>query len=350
MKRFTETGKWEDKWFRGLSPAHKLIYLYLLDVCDQAGFWEIDIEGAAFQTKLSGDKISPIFEGLNKSQEGLSKALMRKGDYVWIKDFLADQNNLPLNPLNNAHKKAINCITYRSEFEEAELLLPDDEIGERARVCQKEAVWVRDGGICLYCREVIKEEKDYELDHIVPRASHVSEIYTNFATSCLPCNRRKAHHHVDLTVEDFSSAQAKKTLREDPALLLKFNEFFSRRLRVHGNSLIELAPHKGASISPIGIGNGRGSGKGNGKILKPTREEIAEYAISRELTPNDAEWLWEKWEGNGFKNGGKPIKNWKATINQWQAQSDIFPSQKSKSPNRSAQPQFKGLQEDIDLP
>lgn len=265
MKRFTETNKWDDKWFRGLSPAHKLIYLFMLDVCDHAGFWEIDIEGAAFKTRLPSDKISPIFEGLNKSQEGLSKVLIKRGGYVWIKDFLSDQNNLPLNPLNNSHKKAMSCIGYRPEFEEAELLLPDEDIGERARVNQKEAVWVRDRGICLYCNTKIATLKDYELDHIVPRASHVSEVYTNFATACRPCNQRKRDKIVDLTVGDFSSAEAKKALKDDPSLLLEFNSFFDRRLRIQGNSLTELGASNAPNISPIGKGIGKSKGKGRVK-------------------------------------------------------------------------------------
>lgn len=48
-KRFTETEKWKDKWFRGLSSKHKLAYLYLLDNCDHAGVIELDEELADFQ-------------------------------------------------------------------------------------------------------------------------------------------------------------------------------------------------------------------------------------------------------------------------------------------------------------
>jgi hypothetical protein len=41
-KRMTETGKWRDGWFAELSPDHKLAWLYLLDVCDNAGVVEIN--------------------------------------------------------------------------------------------------------------------------------------------------------------------------------------------------------------------------------------------------------------------------------------------------------------------
>lgn len=49
MKRFTETTKWDDPWFRKLPPAQKLLWLWLVDKCDNAGIIEVDIELASFQ-------------------------------------------------------------------------------------------------------------------------------------------------------------------------------------------------------------------------------------------------------------------------------------------------------------
>lgn len=49
MKRFTETEKWRDPWFRRLSPAMKLGYLYLLDTVDNAGVCDLDPDLANFQ-------------------------------------------------------------------------------------------------------------------------------------------------------------------------------------------------------------------------------------------------------------------------------------------------------------
>ena len=48
-KRFTDSDKWKDKWFRALRPEFKLAYLYLLDNCDHAGVIELDRELADFQ-------------------------------------------------------------------------------------------------------------------------------------------------------------------------------------------------------------------------------------------------------------------------------------------------------------
>jgi hypothetical protein len=49
MKRFTETQKWDDPWFRRLSPELKHLWQWLLDHCDNAGVIEPDIELASFQ-------------------------------------------------------------------------------------------------------------------------------------------------------------------------------------------------------------------------------------------------------------------------------------------------------------
>jgi hypothetical protein len=49
MKRFTETQKWEDPWFRRLPLEMKLLWQWLCDRCDNAGIIDPDIELASFQ-------------------------------------------------------------------------------------------------------------------------------------------------------------------------------------------------------------------------------------------------------------------------------------------------------------
>ena len=54
------------------------------------------------------------------------------------------------------------------------------------------------------------------------------------------------------------------------------------------------------------------------------------YAFIREigLYLNDASWLWNKWEGNGWLNSQRPIEDWKATVRSWK-EAEYFPSQKN---------------------
>lgn len=72
MKRFTETLKWSDPWFRKLTPELKLIWQWILDNCDSAGVIEPDLELASFQIGyqypsdtllLLGDRVSSISQG-----------------------------------------------------------------------------------------------------------------------------------------------------------------------------------------------------------------------------------------------------------------------------------------------
>jgi len=47
-KRFTDTEKWKDPWFRQLSPKMKCCWQFICDECNLAGIWKIDIPALAF--------------------------------------------------------------------------------------------------------------------------------------------------------------------------------------------------------------------------------------------------------------------------------------------------------------
>jgi hypothetical protein len=69
-KRFTETGKWDDVWFRELSPAMKCAWLYICDRCDASGVWSVDAKAMEFHVgekiplakviEAFGDRIEPV--------------------------------------------------------------------------------------------------------------------------------------------------------------------------------------------------------------------------------------------------------------------------------------------------
>jgi hypothetical protein len=66
-----------------------------------------------------------------------------------------------------------------------------------------------------------------------------------------------------------------------------------------------------------------------GKALtRPTLPEIVAFCESIGLPTSDGEATSHKWDGNGYTNNGKAIKDWKATIRAWQA-SKYMPSQKT---------------------
>jgi len=108
MKRFTETGKWDDPWFRGLTGVQKLVFLYVIDRCNNAGFWEIDEDMMSYQTKLK-------IELVQGAWKGLERGLIAASGWVWVRRFLRHQKNENLNPENPAHKQIIALISEQEE-------------------------------------------------------------------------------------------------------------------------------------------------------------------------------------------------------------------------------------------
>lgn len=69
-KRFTDTDKWKKPFIRGLKGAYKLLWFYILDDCNHAGIWEVDMEVASIRIgeeinqeeaeKIFGDRVQKI--------------------------------------------------------------------------------------------------------------------------------------------------------------------------------------------------------------------------------------------------------------------------------------------------
>lgn len=96
MKIFTDSTKWDDKWFRGLAPSTKLIYLYLCDRSDHAGVWEFDPDLLRLHLNLkeehySDDDIEGKLDALCAKVEKLPN-----GKY-WITNYISFQNPKGIN-------------------------------------------------------------------------------------------------------------------------------------------------------------------------------------------------------------------------------------------------------------
>lgn len=113
-RRFTITEKWSDSWFRRLSVEGKVLFSYLCDVCDVAGFWEIDLELATFNTGISKSKIPAVFKQL-------SKAYIENDRFIFLQNFLHHQGNFPLKVNNNAHKGILKAFLAHGDFGETML-------------------------------------------------------------------------------------------------------------------------------------------------------------------------------------------------------------------------------------
>ncbi len=83
MKRFTETAKWSDPWFRGLAVKQKALWLWLCDNCDCAGVLpEIDWGLVSFQIgeTCTADDLAAFAERMEPCGRGF-----------WLRKFVAFQ-------------------------------------------------------------------------------------------------------------------------------------------------------------------------------------------------------------------------------------------------------------------
>lgn len=104
-KRFTETDKWKDPSFLKMKPTEKLVWLYIMDNCNNAGFMEWDVDICAMFTGMKSEHVLGAYEGLKRGFKGA-----KDSSWIYIPEFLKLQKNLPLNPENNAHKQIISIV------------------------------------------------------------------------------------------------------------------------------------------------------------------------------------------------------------------------------------------------
>ena len=113
MTRFTATVKWNDEWFSNLKPIEKLVFIYLTDRCDNAGFFEINKRVDSFLIGITEDEFISNLKAIRKSY-----LASKDGRKVWLKNYIKYQKNTPLNPDNNAHKQIIEIIkSNKDNFE-----------------------------------------------------------------------------------------------------------------------------------------------------------------------------------------------------------------------------------------
>lgn len=111
--RFTNTEKWTDAWFSELSQLQMLLFIYLCDNCDIAGFIEVSIKRFANDLNSSKETIEGALKGL---QRGL--IFDKNNETIFVKNFLKHQKNLPLNENNKAHVGILRRFDlYKEKFD-----------------------------------------------------------------------------------------------------------------------------------------------------------------------------------------------------------------------------------------
>lgn len=109
-KRFTDSDKWTDKWFRKLPPRMKLLWCYMLDSCDAAGVFEVDLE---LYELLAGEAVS--LEDFERIFE--NRILPMGKDKVWIKKFVSFQYGI-LSEDSRPHKAVLESLKKHGLLED----------------------------------------------------------------------------------------------------------------------------------------------------------------------------------------------------------------------------------------
>lgn len=104
-KRLTDSDKWFHPWFRALPLKAKVIWIYMLDTCDHAGIWTVDLELASL---LIGDKTKVTEEDILKWFG--DKIVQISPQRVFIPGFLDFQYPNGLNTDNRAHSSVLSIL------------------------------------------------------------------------------------------------------------------------------------------------------------------------------------------------------------------------------------------------
>lgn len=72
-KRFTDTEKWKDPWYRQLKPVEKCAWTYVLDNCDNAGIYKVDLDLMAFCIGCDVEDLNGIVDKFNSRVRVLDK-------------------------------------------------------------------------------------------------------------------------------------------------------------------------------------------------------------------------------------------------------------------------------------
>ena len=102
-KRFTDTDKWKKGWFKQLNSKQRLFWLYILDDCNAAGIWDVDLEVASIRI---GDRM-----GMDEAVEVLGEDVIwfDNNEKIFIPKFIDFQYGV-LNENSRPHASVIKIL------------------------------------------------------------------------------------------------------------------------------------------------------------------------------------------------------------------------------------------------
>src|SRR3990167_4268487 len=104
-KRFTDTEKYKDPWFRNLKPELKILFMFMCDDCNHAGVWKENffLFNIYYNLSLTHDDMAGFDD----------RVICISPDTYFLKNFIKFQYG-ELNPNNNAHRGVIKSLKYNN--------------------------------------------------------------------------------------------------------------------------------------------------------------------------------------------------------------------------------------------
>jgi hypothetical protein len=129
-KRYTDTTIWKNqRWFKKLSPNHKLVWKYLTDTCDHAGVWKVDFGQLVEDTGIDDFNIKDFIECCNYDfDKETGERIVRERvklvnrSNLWITGFVKFQyenKDFMINPKVPAIKSALTLLKGYGTLTEA---------------------------------------------------------------------------------------------------------------------------------------------------------------------------------------------------------------------------------------
>lgn len=107
---YTATNKWGDNWFLDLSNDAKILFYYISEKCDNAGFLEIHKPTMLVQTKMNEIRLRECFMELKKAY-----IMSADRHTIFLKNYIKYQRKLPLKEHLSNHKQIINILKLNLE-------------------------------------------------------------------------------------------------------------------------------------------------------------------------------------------------------------------------------------------
>lgn len=143
-KRFTDNEKWKKRFFRELPMEYKLLWIYILDDCNHAGVWDVDLEVAGLRigyNHFDKDSLADIF----------NEQVVVIAEYKWfIPDFITFQYG-KLNPSSRVHQSVIQILEKYNLYQPAKELEYIEIIDNKPKAVKFNAPTVEE--VHEYCNE-----------------------------------------------------------------------------------------------------------------------------------------------------------------------------------------------------